>query len=92
MLITEWAFIFPRSSYISSTSASKFEFFELPYARVVNNSNLKSRVTRIYSTALTFLVDAHSNLSAREFKFELFTTRAYGGSRNSNFKADVLEI
>ena len=28
----------------------------------------------------------------REFKFELFTTRAYGSSKNSNFEADVLEI
>ena len=28
----------------------------------------------------------------REFKFELFTTRTYGSSRNSNFEADVLEI
>ena len=27
----------------------------------------------------------------REVKFELYTTREYGSSRNSNFEADVLE-
>ena len=63
MLITKWIGIFPRFSPFSSTS--KFEFLEQPYARVVcivYNSKLNSRVTRIYSTSLTFLVDAHSNL------------------------------
>ena len=50
---------------VSSTSASKFEFLELPISTV---STLNSRVTRIYKFiyhALTFTVGAHSNLYAR---------------------------
>ena len=62
MLITNIISKSAKQISISSTSASKFEFLKLPYARVVNNSNLNSYVTQIYSTALTFLVDAHSNL------------------------------
>ena len=57
-------------------------------------------ITRIYKFiyhALTFVVDAHSNLLhkciyiTRGFKFKLCATRAYRGSRNSNFEADVLK-
>ena len=44
MLITNLLSFFPAVASLSSTSASKFEFHELSYARVVNNSNLKSRV------------------------------------------------
>ena len=56
---------------VSSTSASKFEFLELPIGtgtRVTHNLKLNSRVKRIYKFiyhALTFIVDAHSNLYAR---------------------------
>ena len=49
-------------------------------------------MTRIYSTALTFLVNEHQIYITREFKFGLYTTRAYESSRNSNLKTDVLEI
>ena len=63
---------------VSSTSASKFEFLELPIGRGTGSTqfesnyraahNLNSRVTRIYKIiyhALTFIVGARSNLYPR---------------------------
>ena len=44
MLITNLLSFFPAVASLSSTSASKFEFIELSYARVVYYSNLNSRV------------------------------------------------
>ena len=86
---------FPRFSPFSSTSASMFEFSELPFARVAYNSNLIFRITRVYSTALTFLDGSPLKFPyiTRKFKSELYTTRACGcgSSINSNFEADVLE-
>ena len=61
--------------------------------RVVYNLNLNSRMTRIYSTALTFLVEwTHIQISNLYKRANLNSNYwPYGTPINSNFEADVLE-
>ena len=68
MLITNIIGKSAQGLCVSSTSASKFEFLELPIGtgstqfefKFAGDTNLQ-----IYISRLTFIVDAHSNLYAR---------------------------
>ena len=87
---------------VMSTSASKFEFLELPIGTGSTQFEFKfagETNLQIY-ISLTFIVDAHSNLYPRNIN--VYNTGIYiasncvlpvpiGSSRNSNFEADVLE-